>query len=1319
MKKQYLISLLGITAISISLGNSFSSVFSSPSNSINENSSPTTPNIKDEVPDDNFNYSIEQVSTGATHSAAIVNDGTNDHLYTWGANIYGQLGLGIDDWDDHNNPQEVIFPGAEDIEQISMGDNYSAAIVDDDLYTWGENNDGQLGLGDEFNEDMYTTPQEVTAFNGDNVDQVSLGINSSAAVANGDLYTWGNTYQNQLGLGDEFTEDIYNTPQEVTSLSAKGDVEQLSLGYHDGGVVISDVLYTWGYNSFNQLGHESQIKEPQAVTGLPTGDITQISMGGNHSGAIVDDKLYTWGRNTEGELGLEDNEVYNTPQEVKILSDVGDVEQISMGRTNDGQQGFSAAVVNDGSNDHLYTWGDNSKGQLGYVTSDQHNNPTPKEVGGLPAGDIKQVSGGKNYTGAIINDGSQDYLYTWGDNYKDKLGLSDEFTDDNYNTPNKVWETPYVDAINSTSEAIGDSVGAVQINYDFETNVDVQSVDVTVFPTDDPENKVTENSKLDLSTEGKYNGTETFHNIVPKVEYTYTISLNYKTYNGEDKTALIDQGTFCEDETEPSKIIATNGGKATVEGTNSASVGYEVTPGENAYGHILTVTNVQWIDNTSGKEIASSVDTEGTLNATELVPNTLYDNTTIIATMSDGSITSEVKIDSFTTESYPVEKSTIKEVGVVNVTSSTEANVNYEIIAGNDAFGNISTAEEVKWIDSKGNELANNNDGNLTGTLSATGLKPNVEYIDTKIVATMSGGEEIIDDLIEAFTLEAGNEPSSIQAGKIHDIGQTTASLNYVVTPGLDVWGVATTTKNVQWIDNDGNVIATDDLTNGIDGTLIADDLEINTAYKNTTVVATMSDDSTTNIVPIKEFSTDKGTVQSTLAQGEEGLKVTGPTSATIDYVVIPGKNDDGEDLTVTNVQWMNGPNDELASSTSASGTLEANDLEINTAYNNTTLVAEMSDGTKTNIVAVQSFKTDEGTTESTLEVDQAVAIKSPTAATIGYEVTAGTDEDGKSLTTQKVQWINNDTDDEIAQDVVNQYNGIDGTLEANKLAINTTYSNTSVIATMSDGTKTAIVPVNEFMTDAKNEEDPIMKVEYADATDTTASFNYGAINGQDASGSNYELTGIMISDNQGNVLYEDTAVEGLALNGSFTVEDLTANTIYDDWTMTSTFVNTGNEDKEQKEFNKIESFTTLYSKPVVAEPMSMQVDETNGTLEVKGTISTNDAEIIAVNILKDKKDVTTTSSLSNSFDNKETTYDVLTIDYDNSANYELQVIYSSAEGANLPLEPYLLDPADFSYNNSINLNSWIIIGVLVFSCFSLLVGFSWFRHYRKENKEV
>jgi alpha-tubulin suppressor-like RCC1 family protein len=72
----------------------------------------------------------------------------NNEVYVWGLNNNGQLGLG--DIKNRNTPCKFSFPAEWGrIKEVSFGSAHSIALTDlNEIYSWGANNYGQLGLGD-------------------------------------------------------------------------------------------------------------------------------------------------------------------------------------------------------------------------------------------------------------------------------------------------------------------------------------------------------------------------------------------------------------------------------------------------------------------------------------------------------------------------------------------------------------------------------------------------------------------------------------------------------------------------------------------------------------------------------------------------------------------------------------------------------------------------------------------------------------------------------------------------------------------------------------------------------------------------------------------------------------------------------------------------------------------------------------------------------------------------------------------------------------------------------------------------------------------
>ncbi len=341
----------------------------------------------------NETFEIKEIAMSAYNVGAIINDGSQDHLYVWGGNSVGQLGIdsigGI-----FSTPVEVIFDNQNDftMRDLRLGSRTFGIVANDGLqdhlYMWGWNNSGQLGNG---TYDDAIVPTEI------NVDGGAFGIqgkitqfdtvfsNNSAVVINKDgrdhLYMWGRNFDYESGGAT--TGEIL-TPQEVNldggSIGIDGTISHLSLGREFSGVSVhtefGDHLYMWGENSSGQLGNEtySPVDSPEEINpdggaaGIQ-GEVTHLSLGDSHSGVVIKstdgkERLYMWGASDFGQLGNNTTDERNSdPVEINIGGAVngiqGEVKDLSLSQANSG------IVVATANGDKLYTWGSNSAGQIG------------------------------------------------------------------------------------------------------------------------------------------------------------------------------------------------------------------------------------------------------------------------------------------------------------------------------------------------------------------------------------------------------------------------------------------------------------------------------------------------------------------------------------------------------------------------------------------------------------------------------------------------------------------------------------------------------------------------------------------------------------------------------------------------------------------------------------------------------------------------------------------------------------------------------------------------------------------------------------------
>ena len=118
----------------------------------------------------------------ATHTIVAKANGT---VYTWGYNYYEQLGDGT--FTNSNVPVAVYTSGAlsgKTITKVASGLYHSIALASDGtVYTWGYNNDGQLGNQTTTNSNVPVAVNTSGSLSGKTITQVGGGGNHSIALA--------------------------------------------------------------------------------------------------------------------------------------------------------------------------------------------------------------------------------------------------------------------------------------------------------------------------------------------------------------------------------------------------------------------------------------------------------------------------------------------------------------------------------------------------------------------------------------------------------------------------------------------------------------------------------------------------------------------------------------------------------------------------------------------------------------------------------------------------------------------------------------------------------------------------------------------------------------------------------------------------------------------------------------------------------------------------------------------------------------------------------------------------------------------------------
>jgi hypothetical protein len=160
-------------------------------------------------------------------------------IYGWGTNANGILGIG-DTWAPKQSGTDTNWS------KIESGDNYSIAIKNDGtLWAWGNNSYGQLGDG------TIIERHSPTQIGTDkNWNQIDCGGSFTVAIkTDGTLWAWGNNNNGQLGDG---TNSNRTTPIQIGNDS---NWIQISCSYsHTLAIKNDGTLWAWGNNEYGQLG---------------------------------------------------------------------------------------------------------------------------------------------------------------------------------------------------------------------------------------------------------------------------------------------------------------------------------------------------------------------------------------------------------------------------------------------------------------------------------------------------------------------------------------------------------------------------------------------------------------------------------------------------------------------------------------------------------------------------------------------------------------------------------------------------------------------------------------------------------------------------------------------------------------------------------------------------------------------------------------------------------------------------------------------------------------------------------------------------------
>lgn len=282
-----------------------------------------------------------EVSGLGSHFLALRKDGT---VWSWGDNEYGQLGYPTER---NFSATPAMVPGLQGIISVAAGAAHSLAIDKDGVvYAFGKNESSKLGIGSSLVE-KHIEPLVVGRIN--NAVRVIAGVSNSALLTmNGTAYLWGNNRGRYVAF------DSRKEVEEIGSVTISG-VRDVSFGYGLTCLLMRNGdVFSSGFNNAGQLAQGDFRGRPNRwvkAKGLPY--VEKISADGMAVMALDESGgVWEWGAAV---LGPPPGSDTATPVEKKGFKDGAKIVDIYMASV-------GAAAAENGS---VYFWGADRDGMRG------------------------------------------------------------------------------------------------------------------------------------------------------------------------------------------------------------------------------------------------------------------------------------------------------------------------------------------------------------------------------------------------------------------------------------------------------------------------------------------------------------------------------------------------------------------------------------------------------------------------------------------------------------------------------------------------------------------------------------------------------------------------------------------------------------------------------------------------------------------------------------------------------------------------------------------------------------------------------------------
>ncbi|KAJ1271580.1 hypothetical protein BS78_06G138100 [Paspalum vaginatum] len=302
--------------------------------------------------------------------------------------------------------------------QVIAGPGHSIVVTTKgDVYSFGENSSGQLGLGDTENQ---FKPCLIRSLKGIRITQAAVGSGRTMLVSDtGSVYAFGQeTFGGSVGFG-AYT----SSPKLVESLKGVFVVQASIGGFFSAVLSREGQVYTLSWGRDERLGHNADVAdvEPRLLSGpLEDALVVQISAGNCYLLMLAYHptgmSVYSVGCGLGGKLGHGCKKSMGIPRLIQHFQ-TQDVRPLSISAGTL----HCAVLARDG---RVFTWGWSGHGCLGLAADAEVEEGCvvlPTAVAGLEGVRARHVSAGY-YTTFVVADNGSVYSFGWG--VSENLGVA-------------------------------------------------------------------------------------------------------------------------------------------------------------------------------------------------------------------------------------------------------------------------------------------------------------------------------------------------------------------------------------------------------------------------------------------------------------------------------------------------------------------------------------------------------------------------------------------------------------------------------------------------------------------------------------------------------------------------------------------------------------------------------------------------------------------------------------------------------------------------------------------------------------------------------